>query len=144
MMYLMAFILMIPATAILLDTYLSMRMQEEIEYAVHEKTKRLEKDTAVLQAAVQRINNSCRLIIKDKLTEACQYYIACGEINYMARENIREIFRWYTTMVPDDVYISRLTVKALQLKTTKNIQLPTVSDNTMEIFEEFKTSKKKN
>lgn len=101
------------------------------------------EDNVKLQASIKHATNAAKAMLRDRIIQACRFFIEQEEINYIAKENIKEMYRWYCTFINDDIFIDQLFTKCMDLPVVKgNTRIPAVNPDCLEAFEELKECQK--
>lgn len=104
---------------------------------------RYNEDIIKFGSSLKRMKNAGKALFKDRLIQSCRFFIEQEKISYIAKENIKDLYRWYISFVPDDIFVKGLYNKCMQLPVVKeNKYLPIINSECLEAFEEFKECQK--
>lgn len=104
---------------------------------------RYNEDIIKFGSSLKRMKNAGKSLFKDRLIQSCRFFIEQEKINYVAKENIKELYCCYTSFVPDDIFVKGLYDKCMQLPVVKeNKYLSIINSERLEAFEEFKECQK--
>lgn len=133
-------------SAILIVNEKNRRLNRKFE-AFMERTERHNdkfiEDSIKLQDAMKHAINAAKSILKDRIVQACRFFIEQESINYIARENIKEMYKWFRTFANDDILINQMYSKCMELPVAKSaINIPATNVDSLEAFEELKKCQK--
>ena len=101
------------------------------------------EDSIKLQDAIKHTINAAKSILKDRIVQACRFFIEQESINYIAKENVKEMYKWYCTFTDDDILINQMYLKCMELPVVKGtINIPAMNVDSLEAFEELKKCQK--
>ena len=101
------------------------------------------EDSIKLQDAMKHAINAAKSILKDRIVQACRFFIEQESINYIAKENVKEMYKWYCTFTDDDILINQMYLKCMELPVAKSaINIPATNVDSLEAFEELKKCQK--
>lgn len=133
-------------SAILVVSEKNRRLNRKFE-AFRERTEKHNdkfiEDSIKLQDAMKHAINAAKSILKDRIVQACRFFIEQESINYIAKENIKEMYRWYRTFTEDDILINQMYSRCMELPVVKGtINIPAMNVDSLEAFEEIKKCQK--